>query len=170
MAAYRFSTSTLIILNFLCVLLFRCDTTDPNDVYLDCFNESERFNSNRNVSIRDQKELDNFVENIATSTDGDIDRCIQLYLTGESYRLDVIKLMQVKLGTGGGLVVVGVISPQVKITCVASLSTLEELRSALNPISNVSLVALYGLMFSGCPVPIVLEEVSTVIVQNCNFM
>ena len=37
-------------------------------------------------------------------------------------------------------------------------------------IANVSLVVLDRLIFTECPVPVVLEEVSTVIVQNCEFM
>ena len=153
----------------LCILLFSCSNVDSSDS-LDCF--SDRFNSAviRNVSINGQEELDNFVDDVISFMDDDTDRCIQLFLTREVYKLDMIKVMGVKLGTGGGLVMVGVANPRVTINCVASISGLEELRSNLKPIANVSLVVLNGLKFAGCPVPVVLEEVSTVIIQNCDFM
>ena len=163
------ASSTPIAVNVLCVLLFSCSNVDSSDS-LDCF--SDRFNSAviRNVSINGQEELDNFIDDVISFMDDDTDRCIQLFLTREVYKLDMIKVMRVKLGTVGGLVMVGVANPRVTINCVANISGLEELRSNLKPIANVSLVVLNGLKFAGCPVPVVLEEVSTVIVQNCDFM
>jgi len=125
------------------------------------------------VSINGQEELDNFIDSVTSFTVNDKNRCIQLLLNGLSYKLDLIKVMSasaVELGTGGGLVMIGVSKPRVTINCVANSSELEELRSNLRPIANVSLVVLDGLKFTGCPVPVVLEEVSTVIVQNCDFM
>ena len=158
------------VLIVLCVLLvlFGC-IVNSSDFNLNCF---ERSIANWNVSIRGQTELDNFVENITSFTDENTDKCIRLFLTEKSYKLDVIRLMKIKLGAGGGLVVVGAVSPRVKITCATSVSrsALEELRNISRPISKVSLVALYGLIFMGCPVPLVFEEVSTVVVQNCDFM
>ena len=79
-------------------------------------------------------------------------------------------MMKIKLGTGGGLVVVGTVTPLVKINCIARVSELKELSNLTTPLSNVSLVVLNGLMFTGCPVPVLLENVSTVIIKNCKFM
>ena len=143
-------------------------TTSSNS--LDCFDES-RFNSTQrwNVSINEQEELNDFVDSV-TSVADDKDRCIQLLLTGNSYALDIIKIMRIKLGTGGGLVIVGVAKPLVTINCIANFSDLEELKKELKPLASISLVVLDGLLFAECPVPVVLEEVSTVIVQNCVFM
>ena len=158
-------------INVMYILLFSCSSVDSNHS-MDCF--SERFNDSvaiLNVSINGQEELDDFIDNVTSLTVDDKNRCIQLLLNELSYKLDVIKVMSVvKLGTGGGLVLVGVAKPRVTINCVANSSELEELRSNLKPIANVSLVVLDGLKFTGCPVPIVIEEASTVIVQNCDFM
>ena len=153
-----------------CILLFGCNDVDSSDI-LDCFNE--RFDSviRWNISITGQEELDSFVDNI-TSLNDDADRCIQLFLTGESYELDIIRIMGIKLGTDGGLVIIGMADSPVtiRIDCVANVSGLEDLRKRLKPLANVSLVVLDRLRFIKCPVPVVLEEVSTVMVQNCVFM
>ena len=152
-------------------LLAFCNIADTShDILNSCF--SERFNSisTWNVTVHGQEELNVFVSNVTSLKSKSVDRCIQLYLTGKNYTLDIIKLMKMELGTGGGLVMVGLANPRVEINCVASVSELKELRSIFRPISNVSLVVLEGLLFTSCPVPVVLEEVSNVIVQNCEFM
>ena len=147
-------------------LLFTYNTVESRD-NLNC--SSERFDATvrRNVTINGQEELDSFFDNLSLFTK---DRCIQLYLTEQSYNLDIIKIMRMKLGTTGGLAIFGVANPRVKINCVSDVSGLDKLKSVLKALSNVSLVVLEGLTFIGCPVPVVLEEVSTVIVQNCDFM
>ena len=158
----------LTVVNVLCILLFSCYSNVDS---LDCF--SQRFNSAviRNVLINGQEELDNFVNNVTAFTDDDdTDKCVQLFLTRKVYKLNMIKIMGARLGTGGGLVMVGLANPRVTINCVANISGLEELRSNLKALANVSLVVLDGLKFAGCPVPVVIEEVTTVIVQNCDFM
>ena len=169
-------TARPVVVIALCILqLFGCKNVDSRRTTssdsLDCFNES-RFNSTQrwNISINEQEELNDFVDNV-TSIAGDENRCIQLLLTGELYKLEIIKLMRIKLGTGGGLVIIGVAKSLVTIDC-ANFSNLEELKKEkeLKPLANVLLVVLDGLLFRGCPVPIVLEEVSTVIVQNCVFV
>ena len=53
--------------------------------------------------------------------------------------------------------------------CTASQSDLEELREVVQPISRASLVLMDGLVFTGCPVPIMIEEASSVVIQNCVF-
>ena len=79
--------------------------------------------------------------------------------------------MRMKLGTSGGLVIVGATNPRVTINCVvANVSDLEELINNSTLVTDVSLVVLDGLLFAQCPVPVVFEEISTVIVQNCVFM
>ena len=153
------------------VLQFSCNNVDSFGNNLNCFS-GERFDSviKSNISISEQSDLNDFIGNVTSFTDDDKDRCIQLLLTGKSYSLDMIKIMRIKLGTGGGLVIVGVPDQPVKINCIADASGLEDLRNSLKPLANVSLVVLDGLLFTECPVPVVLEEVSTVIVQNCVFM
>ena len=121
---------------------------------------------NWTVSVHDQTELDNFMEQTASFTD--TSRCIQLSLIGDiRYRLDIVELMQIKLGTSGGLIVVGTNS---QIDCDANISNIEHSDRVPKPISNTSLVIFDGLTFVKCPVPIMIEEVSSVVVQNCDFM
>ena len=171
MAADYYSSSIILANLVLYILLFFCATAYSSDV-LHCF--SEKFNSEAtakwNVTIHGQEELNNFVDNVTSFKSKNMDRCIQLFLTGKNYKLDIIKVMKIELGTGGGLVIAGLTKRRVKINCVANVSGFEELKSILKPLSNVSLVVLDGLLFTGCPIPVVLEEISTVIVQNCEFM
>ena len=127
-----------------------------------------RSTSNWSVHIDNQAELDDFMNNATSFTDETANRCIRLSLTGGTYTLDVLKMMQLQLGTGGSLIVVGV-ADYVEIDCTASTSNLDELRNIFKPISNVSLVAFDGLIFNSCPVPIVIEEVSVVVVKDCVF-
>ena len=123
---------------------------------------------NWTISVHDQAELDHFMEQ--ASTDKNTSRCIQLSLIGcFHYRLDIVKMMQIKLGTAGGLIIVGTNRP-VKIDCFASISDIELLKRLLKPISDTSLVIFDGLMFVKCPVPILIEEVSSIVVRNCDFM
>ena len=61
------------------------------------------------------------------------------------------------------------VAGHVEIHCIASTSNLDELRSIFRPISNIALVAFDGLIYDSCPVPIVIEEVSVVVVKNCTF-
>ena len=119
---------------------------------------------NWTVSVHDQAELDDFMEQATSPIDTNTSRCVQLSLTGDfRYRLDIVKMMQIQLGTAGGLIVVGVKGP-VEIDCVPNVSDI------LEPISNTSLVIFYGLKFVKCPIPILIEEVSLILVQNCDFM
>ena len=125
---------------------------------------------NWTVSVHDQAELDNFMEQATSPIDKNTSRCIQLSLTGDfRYRLNIVKMMQIQLGTAGGLIIMGVNGGTVAIDCVASVPDMEELKRSLTPISNTSLVVFDGLTFVKCPVPILIEEVSLIVVQNCEF-
>ena len=148
-----------------CIFLFAIKNTDSNDL-LDCNDEGSA--SNWSVHVDNQAELNDFMNNVTSFTGETASRCIRLSLTSGTYQLDVVKMMQLKLGTEGSLVIVGV-AGAVNINCTASTSNLEELRNIFRPISNVSLVSFDGLIFNSCPVPIVIEEVSVVVVQNCVF-
>ena len=117
-----------VVLIVLCILQFGCNNVASSSDNLDCFDE--RFNSVKrciNESIDGQRELDDFVNNLA---DDDEDKCVQLFLTGESYTLDMIKIMGIKLGGDGGLVIVGVSNPRVTIN-VTNVSKEELINSTL---------------------------------------
>ena len=124
-----------------------------------------------NVSITNQSELDQFVE--AARMNHNDNKCIELSLVGNnSYTLDIVDFMNVtsfSIANNGSLIMQGM-GGIVDINCVSSQSDLNELLQILRPISNAQLVILDGLVFINCPVPVLIEEVSTVIVQNCVFL
>ena len=116
--------------------------------------------------ISDQSQLDLFITN--TSLYDSSTKCIHLSLFGSSFNVDLLQLMRINLGTNGSLVITG--SDSVNINCSINISDHVELRDMLQPISRALLVLLDGLVFTKCPVPIVIEEVSTVIIRNCVFL
>ena len=117
----------------------------------------------RNVTVSNQSQLDEFVTNISSQYE---DMCIQLSLTGNSFKLDLLQLMRINL-TNDSLVITG---DSVIINCTTNVTDSEELRKLLQPISRALLVLFDGLVFTKCPVPIVFEEVANVIIQNCVFL
>ena len=123
-----------------------------------------------NVIITNQSELDLFVATARLNHDSHM--CINLSLVGNSsYTLDIVDFMNVtsfSIANNGSLIMQA-IGGKVEINCVSSLSDLEELLQILQPISNALLVMLNGFVFNNCPVPVLIEEVSTVMVQNCVF-
>ena len=139
-------------------------------VFFSCVNGNYIFKCsddiyNWTVSVHDQVELDNFMEQATSPIDKNTSRCIQLSLIGDiRYRLNIVKMMQIQLGTVGGLIVVGAAEGPVEIDCVANASDIPK------PISNTSLVIFDRLKFIKCPVPILIEEVASILVENCNFM
>lgn len=125
-----------------------------------------------NVSVSNQSELDHFVEAVK-SKHNDKNHCIYLSLAGNSsYTLDIVDFMNAtsySVGNNGNLIIQG-IGGKVEINCVSNRSDLDGLLQILHPISNALLVILDGLVFINCPVPVLIEEVSQVLVQNCIFL
>ena len=120
----------------------------------------------RKSVISDQSQLDLFIRN--TSLYDDSTKCIQLSLVGSSFNIDLLPLMRINLGTNGSLEITG---DSVNIDCSINKTDRAELKDMLQPIiSRALLVLLDGLVFTKCPVPILIEEVSTVIVRNCVFL
>ena len=124
-----------------------------------------------NVFITNQSELDQFVE--ASRLNHSDGNCIFLSLVGyKSYTLDIVDFMNVTsflIANSGSLIVQGV-DGRVEIDCVSSQSDVDELLQLLQPISNALLVIFNELVFINCPVPVLIEEVSTVIIENCLFL
>ena len=124
----------------------------------------------RKSVISDQTQLDLFIRN--TSLYDNSTKCIQLSLNGSSFNVDLLQLMRLNLGTNGSLEITGSITgDSVNINCSINITDHVELKDMLQPIiSRALLVLLDGLVFTKCPVPILIEEVSTVIVRNCVFL
>ena len=113
--------------------------------------------------IRDQRELDQLL--IDMSYNNSTPLCLRILFAGDTFTLDIVELMRVHftsltmIGSGG----------QVNINCMGGQFNLEVLRNNLQPLSNVSLVLVDGLVFSKCPVPLLIEKASAVVIQNCVF-
>ena len=124
-----------------------------------------------NVLITNQSELDQFVETARLNHNDS--KCIYLSLVGNiSYTLDIVDFMNVtgfSIANSGSLIVQG-IGGKVEIDCVSSQSDQDELLQILRPISNALLVVLDELVFINCPLPVLIEEVSMVMIQNCVFL
>ena len=155
-ATYVFVMRPLVILS--CILLYLSRSADcvcPKDVL-----------------IKSQAELDRYMDDAilfrrrVNHTD---ERCTQWTLTGGAYRLDLIKLLTIELQQNDSLIIQGHNGTMVDIDCVGGPSNLEEILEAIQPLSHASLVVLDSLNFVGCPVPILVEEVSKVIIKNCVF-
>ena len=140
-------------------------------VFISCVNGNYIFKCsddiyNWTVSVHDQAGLDDFMQQAKSPIN--TSRCIQLSLAGDiRYRLNIVEMMQIQLGTAGGLIVVGAedsVARPVEIDCVAEVSDI------VKPISNTSLVIFDKLKFVKCPVPILIEEVSSILVQTCKFV
>ena len=120
----------------------------------------------RKSVISDQSQLDLFIRNASLYDDST--KCIRLSLNGRSFNIDLLRLMRINLGTNGSLEITG---DSVNINCFINTTDHVKLKDMPQPIiSHALLVCLDGLVFTKCPVPILIEEVSTVIVRNCVFL
>ena len=125
--------------------------------------ESQTTCSVRKSVISNQSQLDLFITN--TSLYDNSTKCIELSLNGSNFIVDLQKLMSINLGTNGSLEITG---DSVNINCSINLTDHKDMPQPI--ISRALLVVLDGLVFTKCPVPILIEEVSTVIVRNCVFL
>lgn len=144
---------TLVVL--LCVLLlyFRVDCGCPH-----------------NVLIRNQTELDRYIaDEVSFSRENNDTRCIQWSLTGSTYQLDIVELMKINLQHSDSLIIQAHNGNMVDIDCVGGPAKLEELFEAVQPLSRASLLVLDSLNIVRCLMPILIEEVSKVIISNCVF-
>ena len=119
-----------------------------------------------NVSVYTQPQLDQFMGNMTAYNDIRNTSYLHLSLAGDnSYTLDIVKLMNISLTNNGSLILESK-GGSAEIDCTADL---EELKEVVQPISRASLVLIDGLVITGCPVPIMIEEASNVTIQNCVF-
>ena len=119
-----------------------------------------------NVSVSTQPQLDQFIGNMTAYNNIRNTSYLHLSLAGDnSYTLDIVKLMNISLTNNGSLILESK-GGSAEIDCTVDL---EELKKVLQPISRASLVLMDGLVITGCPVPIMIEEASNVTIQNCIF-
>ena len=124
-------------------------------------------------NVKSQAELDRYIDGVISfrsDPHNNDTRCIQWTLTGSAYQLDLIKLMKISLQQNDSLIIQGHNGTMVDIDCVGGPSNLdEEIVEAIRPLSHASLIVLDSLNIMGCPVPILVEEVSKVMINNCVF-
>ena len=136
-----------------------------------CSTKGGSYGENCTVEITDQRRLDKLIiqnSTIFSNNSDDVSKCIHLSFSGNtSFQLDLLQLMRVNLGPNGSLVMTG---NSVILNCTVNTTDLEELGELLQPISRALLVLFDGLVFTRCPVPIMIEEVAHVIIQNCVFL
>ena len=114
------------------------------------------------ILVSNQSEIDQFMK---TQYNNPV--CIHFLLNGGGiYKVNMMKMMF--MATNGSLIMrsSGGIA---EINCSTGISDLEELSKTIKPLSRASLVLLDGLTFTGCPVPILIEEASNVVIENCVF-
>ena len=122
------------------------------------------------VRIRNQTELDRYLDDeISYRREDNATRCIQWILTGSTYQLDTVELMKINLQQSDSLIIQGHNGNMVDIDCVGGPANLEELFEAVQPLSRASLLILDSLIFLECPVPLLIEEVSKVVISDCVF-
>ena len=122
------------------------------------------------VLIRNQTELDRYLDDeISYRREDYATRCIQWILTGSTYQLDIVELMKINLQQSDSLIIQGHNGNMVDINCVGGSANLEELFEAVQPLSRASLLILDSLIFLEYPVPLLIEEVSKVVISNCIF-
>ena len=125
-----------------------------------------------NTTIVDQLHLTQYIENVTMySNHWNTTNCLCLSLGGgTNYELDIVKLMKI---SGSGSLVLESKDGSAEINCTVDQQLYmydpEELYQTVQPLSRASLVLLDGLTFTGCPVPILIEEAANVVIQNCVF-
>ena len=125
-----------------------------------CFNSST-------VTITDQTQLDKLIQDLVSSNNSNTTQCIHWSFVGNTFRLDIVQLMRINMPINATLAISG---NSVNLQCTSNITDQERLQEILQPISRAQLVLFDGLVFTECPVPIVIEEVYNVMIQNCVFL
>ena len=159
MACQTNAMITLVILSLSGVLLFELSSSRVDGCAC----------PGNDVLIRNQTELDRYLDDeISYRRKNNATRCIQWILTGRSYQLDMVELMKINLQQSDSLIIQGHNGNMVDVNCVGGPANMEELFKTVQPLHS-SLLILDSLTFVECPVPLLIEEVSKVLISNCIF-
>ena len=140
-------------------------TSKVNSVSTEIFGEN-CFNSSA-VMITDQTQLDKVIQDLISSDNSNTTQCIHWSFVGDTFQLDLVQLMRINLPINGSLTIK---RNSVNLHCTTNITDQEKLQETLEPISRTQLVVFDGLVFTKCPVPIVIEEVYCVMILNCVFL
>jgi len=141
------------------------------DRFLFCFVVIYTSISSAAYRVSDQFQLDCFIDNITSQQpDEQQPRTIQLSLTPNVYQLNVTKFVRRVDALDDYILIVKGENGEVLINCmdegIVSISR-EHLQN--RRILKASMIVLDRLVFSGCVLPVYVEEVDTVVIQNCVF-
>ena len=114
--------------------------------------------------VANQSQLDNFLDKITRNEQ--VSRMIQLSLTANVYQLNITKFVS-GVKENGSLVVEGV-EGTVHIICVDEPNLSRKYLQSRR-LLNASMVVFDGVVFTGCLLPIYVEQVNTVVIKNCIF-
>ena len=115
--------------------------------------------------IHNQSQFDLIINSYSDTNHSTI-TCIHLLLIGSRFNVDIQQLMAINFSS----LAITAGNETVDIHCATNVTDLEELREMLQPISRAQSVLFDGLVFTQCPVPIVIEEVYNVMILNCVFL
>ena len=118
--------------------------------------------------ISDQLQLDRFIDNITSwrrEPGHHCPRCIHLSLVANSYQLNVTKFVRGLDLRENDSLKVEVKGHRAYISC----TDVDSSHASNLLLSRAALVVFDGLMFTGCFFPIYVEEVNSVMIQNCIF-
>ena len=122
-------------------------------------------------NVSNQSELDIWLDDMTLErTQNRGPRCIQLSLTANEYQLNVTNFARgVDLMENDSLLVRG--KGSISCNSAANLFGEDSVADYLSStkLSKASLVVFDGLVFTGCVLPVNVEEVDTVVIQNCVF-
>ena len=152
-------TEFVVTVYFIVVILL-CTTTEAPvqlQYWENCLNSS-------NVTITDQRQLNKLQDEILNSSNPT--KCIQLLLAGNSFELDLLLFTRIN---SGSLAIIGINSVNIHCNTTTNVTYLENRLKNLQPLSRAVLLLFDGLVFTKCPIPIIIEKVSNVIIQNCVF-
>jgi len=140
-------------------------THDVSSSPLNCLTENTR----TVLIITTQTQLDNIIrQSISSPINLSKNHCFYLILSEGNFILDLPLLMKINLGANGSLAVMA--DGKVTINCTTNVTDPEMLRRTVQPISHALLISFDGFVFTECPVPILIEDVTTVMILNCVFM
>ena len=142
-------------------------TSEVNSVTVSSENFGENCFNSSIVTITDQTQLDNVLQYLISSDNSNSTQCIHWTFVGDTFQLNLVQLMRINLPINGSLTIKG---NSVNLQCTTNITDKERLQEILEPISRARVVLFDGLVFTECPVPIVIEEVYNVMIQNCVFL
>ena len=156
----------VIALNFSSFMIISLFTTsEVNSLSSENFGEN-CFNTST-VTITDQTQLDKVIQESVSSGNSNTTQCIHWSFAGDTFQLNLVQLLRINLPINGSLTIKG---NSVNLQCTTNITDKERLQEILEPISRARVVLFDGLVFTECPVPIVIEEVYNVVIQNCVFL